>query len=93
MPTYHTSGVSPCIDLLKILQHYADTMAPQGSDPAYWICTFANNQHRVDLGTHWKKSILAEKTCTMVTMVTMVTMACSRLTEAIEASEILIHMT
>ena len=65
-------------------------MAPQGSDPAYWICTFANNQHRVDLGTHWKKSILAEKTCTMVTMVTM---ACSRLTEAIEASEILIHMT
>jgi len=68
-------------------------MAPQGSDPAYWICTFANNQHRVDLGSHWKKSILAEKQCTMVTMVTM---ACSRLTEAIEAieaSEILIHMT
>lgn len=57
----------PCIDLLKILQHYADTMAPQGSDPAYWICTFANNQHRVDLGSHWKKSPFYQGMCGLTT--------------------------
>ena len=41
-----------CMELLKILKHFRSSL----EDPAFWICTLANNQHRVDLGSHWKKS-------------------------------------
>ena len=32
----------------------------KGTDPSYWICTLANNQHRVDLGSTWKDQAAAD---------------------------------
>lgn len=50
----------PCKDLLATLQHHEDDMKQNGSVDdaglAYWICTLANNQHRIDLGSRWEDS-------------------------------------
>ena len=50
----------PCSELLTILRQHAQVHFQKSpcsvADPSYWICTFANNQHKVDLGSHWKES-------------------------------------
>lgn len=65
----------PTLDFHRALRQHAhvEGAGRHGDDHAYWICTFANSQHHVDLGTHWRQSPFFEamehKCCKEVVMV------------------------
>ena len=59
------------LKFLAALEHFAATI-PE-ADPVFWICSFANNQHSVDLGSDLADSpfehALASPSCKGVVMV------------------------